>query len=250
MAFNIVVYKCSAPENKIDKSSFLTDEKTISVEPYGPMSMLSPQFILTSENIGEGYNYAIIENYGSRHYFIVDYSYNIAKQRIITLQEDTLSTWASRLTDVKFNFIRGAKDINETEDGNYPLADVLNREKFSFSNWQSDFFTRNDTGQRYLLRIADGRAASWDYHMDFTIGDNFLYMNKLFTIEGSWSGAYLTYTEIPLPPSQPYAQISPGTVISVYQTVGDITYSQDYEFQEKQQYGVPDPYYQLWAVKD
>ena len=37
-----------------------------------------------------------------------------------------LSTWASRLTDVKFNFVRGAATINETDDNSYPLADTLN----------------------------------------------------------------------------------------------------------------------------
>lgn len=246
MSFKIKVGINTSPENKISKT--ITDEKEITVEPIGPMSLTSPQFLLKSDNINKDYNYATIAEYGGRKYFIVDFTYDTAKRRVITLQEDALSTWASRLTDVKFNFVRGAATINETDDNSYPLADTLNVQNFQFSNWNNSFFTNSGDGQRYLLRVADGRAASWNYRMDFTIGSQFIYKNLLFTVEGTYSGAYLSHAETPLPPSQPYPQVAPGTVITVYETIDGKTYAQDYEFQERYQYGVPDPYYQLWAV--
>ena len=152
----------------------------------------------------------------NRSYFISAIDHTIAKTAVIAGHCDVLSTFKDKVKAATFNFVKGAPSINEIEDSSYPLGDALTVERFNFSNWDNNFFSNSDDGQRYLLRVADGRAREWDYTIDLQIGDKILYKNLLFTLQGSWNAAYLSDPqEISLPPETPYPQVADGTIFSI-----------------------------------
>jgi len=64
------------------------------------------------------------------------------------------------------------------------------------------------------------------------IGDQILFENKLFTIEGRWDAPYLSApTVITLPPAQPYPLVSQFKQIRVCAQNGDLINAARYEFQ-------------------
>lgn len=230
MAFNILIYSNTAEENKLDKSGNLTLLQTIECEPYGEMNMMGPSFILDSGVDVTG-NYAYVEKFG-RYYFIDDIVFSPAKVRVLMLKEDVLYTWSGRVADVTFNFIRGGDKISETEDSNYPLADVLEKEHFEFANWDSSFFTNSDGGTRYLLRIADGRAKEWDVVATIEIGQILCYADKQMEVAGSFSGAYITNVQEITGGSDPAGslRVATGDILTISAVIAGVKYTKDYRF--------------------
>lgn len=229
MAFNILIYSNTAEENKLDKSNNLTLLQTIECDPYGEMNMMGPSFILDS-NVDVTGNYAYVEKFG-RYYFIDDIVFSPAKIRILMLKEDVLYTWRGRVADVTFNFIRGGDKISETEDPNYPLADVLEKEHFDFANWDSSFFTNSDAGQRYMLRVADGKAKEWDVVATIEIGTVLCYADKQMEVAGSFSGAYIANVQ-DISGGDPAGslRVANGDILTISAVIAGVKYTKDYRF--------------------
>lgn len=226
---HIIFYELNDPSIKINKvNKTKVGETEATPQPTAAVNVVDPVLVIDKDKVPATANYAYIEEYG-RSYFISGIDWTIANTAIVALHSDVLSNFADQLGVL--NFVGGADEVGEIEDGSYPLGDYLKVDRFKFNNWDNTFFTNANTGQRYLLRIADGHSSTENITMDLQIGDQILYKNLLFTLEGSYNGAYLSDpTEIPLPPSQPYPRVADGTVFSIYTENGDLTYSQDYQF--------------------
>ena len=251
MEVNFYVNK--SPTIKVDKTLELVGTGTVDCDIMGDIDLINPVIIVAhGQNVPAAANYMVCGAPLNRSYFISAIDHTIAKTAVIAGHCDVLSTFKDKIKAATFNFIKGAPSINEIEDSSYPLGDVLTVERFNFSNWDNSFFSNSDDGQRYLLRVADGRAREWDYTIDLQIGNQILYKNLLFTLQGSWNAAYLSDPqEISLPPATPYPQVADGTVFSITNGSSTNVLSQDYKFNVHYQYGVSDPlYYQLIAVND
>ena len=227
----LTFYNVSDPTIKINKGlGSAVGSTNAAPNPTGDIDVINPVFIL-DYNVPASANYVVVGAPLNRSYFITDIIYSTAKTCIVTCHVDVLSTYASKINDTILNFIRGAEDINEIEDTSYPVADTLKPTlHYNFTNWASSFFTNSDTGRRYLLRVADGRSASWQQGLkELQIGDNILYKNLAFTLMGTYDGAYLSDpTEIPLPEPSGYYRVADNTQFTIYTESGGTYLSQDY----------------------
>ena len=249
----VIFYVNKSPTIKVDKTLERVGEDAVDCDIMGDIDLINPVIIVAhGQNVPATANYMVCGAPLNRSYFISAIDHTVARTAVIAGHCDVLSTFKDKIKTATFNFVKGAPSINEIEDSSYPLGDALIVERFNFSNWDNNFFSGNDDGRRYLLRVADGRAREWDYTIDLQIGDKILYKNLLFTLQGSWNAAYLSDPqEIPLPPETPYPQVADGTVFSITNGSSTAALSQDYKFNVHYQYGVPDPvYYQLIAVND
>lgn len=237
----VYFYNCGDPTIKIGKElGTAIGSASAQPNPTGPVNVVNPVLIIDKGQVPVTANYCHIPDY-NRYYFITSIDWTVAKTAIVSCHCDVLKTFGDKLGVL--NFVKGAAAINEVEDPNYPVADTFTVERYSFSNWNSGFFTNNDSGQRYLLRVADGKAKPTTLML--RIGDQILFENKLFTIEGRWDAPYLSApTEIPLPPAQPYPLVSQFKQIRVYAQDGDLINAARYEFQ----YHLLDNYGELISV--
>lgn len=227
----IIFYNMTSPAIKIEKT--LGDPLgtcEAKPEPTGPINIVDPVVVVDKSKVPSNANYARIEALG-RYYFITGIDWTIAKTAIVYLHSDVLSNFAGQLGTM--NFVRGAASVGEIEDGSYPLGDYLKVERFSFSNWSSNFFTNSSADNRYLLRVADGASRPVSRPI-VQLGAGLLYKDQLFTVRGdNVISAYLSDpTTIPLPPSQPYTLAADGSIIGVQQTVGDTTQVAYYKFRD------------------
>lgn len=225
----ITFYNMKSPAIKIEKTlgdALSTCDAT--PDPTGPINIVDPVVVVDKSKIPSNANYARIETLG-RYYFITGIDWTIAKTAIVYLHSDVLSNFAGQLGTM--NFVRGAASVGEIEDGSYPLGDYLKVERFSFSNWSSNFFTNSSADNRYLLRVADGASRPVSRPM-VQLGAGLLYKDQLFTVQGSdVISAYLSDpTTIPLPPQQPYTLAADGSIIGVQHTVGETTQVAYYKF--------------------
>lgn len=227
----IIFYRCKSPSIKIEKTlEQIGNATNADPDPTGPVNILDPVVIVDKDKVPSDANYAKIEEL-NRYYFITGIDWTIAKTAIVYLHSDVLSNFAGQLGIM--NFVRGAASVGEIEDGSYPLGDYLKVERFTFSNWNSNFFTNSSADNRYLLRIADGASRPISRPI-VQLGAGLLYKDQLFTVEGSdVISAYLSDpTTIPLPPSQPYTLAADGSIIGVQHTVGDTTQVAYYQFRD------------------
>lgn len=225
----ISFYNMTSPAIKIEKTlgdALSTCEAT--PDPTGPINIVDPVVVVDKSKIPSNANYAKIDALG-RHYFITGIDWTIAKTAIVYLHSDVLSNFAGQLGTM--NFVRGAASVGEIEDGSYPLGDYLKVERFSFNDWNSNFFTNSNVDNRYLLRIADGATRPISRPI-VQLGASLLYKDQLFTVQGdNVISAYLSDpTTIPLPPSQPYTLAADGSIIGVQHTVGETTQVAYYKF--------------------
>ena len=248
----LTFYNTDSPSIKLNKDlGSPVGSTNAAPNPTGEVDVINPVFIL-NYNVPASANYVVAGAPLNRSYFITDISYTIAKTCVVTCHVDVLGTNANKINNATLNFIRGAEDINEIEDTSYPVADTLKPTlHYSFSNWASSFFTNSDSGRRYLLRVADGRSASWQQGLrELQIGDQIVYKNLGFTLLGTYNGAYLSEpTEIPLPEPAGYYRVADGSQFTIYTESGGTYLSQDYQFQERESYGAPAQYY-LLTVND
>lgn len=225
----ITFYNMTSPAIKITKTlgvALSTCEAT--PDPTGPINIVDPVVAVDKSKIPSNANYAKIEAFG-RYYFITGIDWTIAKTAIVYLHSDVLSNFAGQLGTM--NFVRGAASVGEVEDGSYPLGDYLKVERFSFNDWNSNFFTNSSADNRYLLRIADGASRPISRPI-VQLSASLLYKDQLFTVQGdNVISAYLSDpTTIPLPPSQPYTLAADGSIIGVQNTVGETTQVAYYKF--------------------
>lgn len=225
----ITFYNMTSPAIKITKTlgdALSTCEAR--PDPTGPINIVDPVFAVDKSKIPSNANYAKIDEFG-RYYFITGIDWTIAKIAIVYLHSDVLSNFAAQLGIM--NFVRGAASIGEVEDGSYPLGDYLKVERFSFNNWDSNFFTNSSADNRYLLRIADGASRPISRPI-VQLGASLLYKDQLFTVQGdNVISAYLSDpTTIQLPPSEPYTLAADGSIIGVQHTVGETTQVAYYKF--------------------
>lgn len=225
----ISFYNMTSPAIKIAKTlgdALSTCEAT--PDPTGPINIVDPVVVVDKSKIPSNANYAKIDELG-RYYFITGIDWTIAKTAIVYLHSDVLSNFAGQLGTM--NFVRGAAAVGEIEDGSYPLGDYLKVERFSFSNWSSNFFTNSSDDNRYLLRVADGASRPITRPM-VQLGAKMLYKDQLFTVLGdNVISAYLSDpTTITLPPSEPYTLAADGSIIGVQHTVGETTQVAYYQF--------------------
>ena len=225
----ITFYNMTSPAIKITKAlgdALSTCEAT--PDPIGPINIVDPVVAVDKRKIPSNANYAKIDAFG-RYYFITGIDWTIAKTAIVYLHSDVLSNFAGQLGIM--NFVRGAASVGEVEDGSYPLGDYLKVERFSFDNWNSNFFTNSSADNRYLLRIADGASRPISRPI-VQLGASLLYKDQLFTVQGdNVISAYLSDpTTIPLPPQQPYTLAADGSIIGVQHIVGETTQVAYYKF--------------------
>lgn len=225
----VTFYNMTSPAIKITKTlgdALSTCEAT--PNPTGPINIVDPVVAVDKSKIPSNANYAKINAFG-RYYFITGIDWTIAKTAIVYLHSDVLSNFAGQLGIM--NFVRGAASVGEIEDGSYPLSDYLKVERFSFNNWNSNFFTNSSADNRYLLRIADGASRPISRPI-VQLGASLLYKDQLFAVQGdNVISAYLSDpTTIPLPPQQPYTLAADGSIIGVQQTVGETTQIAYYKF--------------------
>lgn len=221
-----------SPTMKIDKN--LTLVKTVNVDIPNNINVVNPIFIVDKTSIPSVVNYCICGSPLNRSYFIVAMDFTNAKRTVIAAHVDVLSTYKELIQNTVLNYVGGAAEINEIEDGSYPLGDCLKVENYPLENWNNSFFTNSDSGNRYLLRIADGAARKTPLTPQVQLGAQILYKNLVFTVEGSnVLSAYLSDpTEIPLPPSQSYTTVANGGFVNVYMESGDVRESAKYRFFE------------------
>lgn len=250
MEVNFYINK--SPTIKVEKDLERVGTGAVDCDIMGDIDLINPVIIVAhNQNVPATANYMVCGAPLNRSYFISAIDHTIAKTAVIAGHCDVLSSFKEKIKAATFNFVKGASSINEIEDSSYPLGDALTVERFNFSNWDNGFFSGNDDGRRYLLRVADGRARQWDYTIDLQIGDQILYKNLLFTLQGSWNAAYLSDPqEIPLPPTTPYPQVADGTIFSI--TNGSTTniLSQDYQFMVGTHFVAKTPEYYIIAVND
>ena len=252
MEVNFYVNK--SPTIKIDKTLERVGPGAVDCDIWGDIDLINPVIIVAhGQNVPATANYMVCGAPLNRSYFISAIDHTVARTAVIAGHCDVLSTFKDKIKAATFNFVKGAPSINEIEDSSYPLGDALTVERFNFSDWDNNFFSNSDDGQRYLLRVADGRAREWDYTIDLQIGDKILYKNLLFTLQGSWNAAYLSDPqEISLPPETPYPQVADGTIFSITNGSSTDILSQDYKFLAHYHYDISSGplYYQLIAVND
>lgn len=224
-------YNCGSPTIQIDKTLSETALATVTTDIPDSVDVMNPVLIFDKVSIPTSANYMVCGAPLNRSYFISAMDFTNAKRTIISAHVDVLSTFKAKVKAAVFNFISGDSDINEVEDGSYPLGDALEVSNFRFDNWSSDFFKNSNTGQRYLLRVADGKGRPVSYpHV--AIGEQILYTNLLFTINGETATTcYLSDpTVTPLPPSQPYVSVTDGSIIIVSGSSSSAAYEFDVQY--------------------
>lgn len=228
----VIFYNCGDPTIKIDKT--LGDpvgSTNVSPNPTGPVNVVNPVLVVDKDQVPASTNYCHIPAYG-RYYFITSIDWTVAKTAVISCHCDVLSTFGDKVKGATLNYISGAADVNEIEDGSYPIGDYLQRERFNFEGWNSGYFTDNSDGKRYLLRVADGAETQKLTYAQVPINSQILYKNLLFTVSGQdVRSCYLSDpTEIPLPPATAYPSVADGAEFLVTQTSGQNTISALYTF--------------------
>lgn len=183
----ITFYNCSDPTIKLDKNNKnqvgITNAKP---QPTGPVDVVNPILIVDKDNVPANANYCYIHEY-ERFYFITSIDWTTANTAVVGCHCDVLSTFSDKIKGTKFNFVRGASDVNEIEDTSYPLGDRISTpvNAYYFAGWANNNFSKNDSGTRYVLRTVAAKARNETVHT-MAIGDYFRYLGRyVYQIIGS-----------------------------------------------------------------
>lgn len=217
----------------------------------GAVDVVNPMIVVQG-TVDSSVNYMRVGEPLNRLYFITAIDYSIAGSVFISAHCDVLSTFSSFIENTKLNFVRGAAKIGEIEDGSYPIADTLKVVRYPFTDWNNSFFSNSNEGQRYLLRVADGRGKSYDTLRDLEIGDSIIYKNLGFTLMGTYNGAYLSDPiEVTLPEPAGYYRVADGTHFNVTRQDGELYLAQEYRFSVYSgQVGVSEENYGIEVIND
>lgn len=150
----LTFYSCGDPPNKINKTLVSLDS-TAYFKPIYANGSINPQYILDG-GMPAGTNY-IYDSELNRYYFVVEVVHDIAKTVVVNCVLDPLYSFRSKLGGT-FYFTRGADEVNEMEDNNYPLSDYIKTETYNFNGWDNNFFKNSDNGKRFILKTAAGKA--------------------------------------------------------------------------------------------
>lgn len=97
MAFTVTFYNISDPPNKLSKT-IGTALKTSTCTPFKPVSDLTGTILLDYTAEAEGANYAMVTGDGRERYcFITDIEKDIGGRMSITLKEDPLMTFSTKI---------------------------------------------------------------------------------------------------------------------------------------------------------
>jgi len=137
-------------------------------------------------------NYCYIGKPLNRYYFITGLDYTIANKVIVSLHVDVLMTYRGFLKTTTLNYINGSEDINEVADSSYPLGDYIKTETFKISDWNNSFFSNNDGGRRYILRVAAGSVQSGP-SVNIVVGGYAVYSKWKYDVIGPADNATLSF---------------------------------------------------------
>ena len=183
----ITFYNCSDPTIKINKNNKTQVGITnAQPQPTAPVDVVNPILIVDKDNVPANANYCYIHEY-ERFYFITSIDWTTAHTAVVGCHCDVLSTFGNKIKGTKFNFVRGASDVNEIEDTFYPLGDRISTpvNAYYFAGWADNNFSKNDGGTRYVLRTVAAKARNETVHI-MEIGGYFRYLGRyVYQIIGS-----------------------------------------------------------------
>lgn len=151
---SLTFYSCADPPNKLNKT-LTTLGSTSYFKPYQPNGETTVQYLLDG-GMPEGTNY-IYDSDLNRYFFVVEVVHDVAKTIIVNCVLDPLYSFRNKLGGT-FYFVRGADEVNEMEDSNYPLSDYIITETYNFNGWDNNFFKNSNNGKRFILKTAVGKA--------------------------------------------------------------------------------------------
>lgn len=156
---SLTFYSCSDPPNKINKT-LISLGSTAYFKPIYANGSINPQYILDG-GMPASTNY-IYDSELNRYYFVVEVVHDIAKTVVVNCVLDPLYSFRGKLGGT-FYFTRGAEEVNEMEDNNYPLSDYIKTETYNFNGWDNNFFKNTDSGRCFMLRTASGYPFQANY---------------------------------------------------------------------------------------
>lgn len=197
---SLTFYSCSDPPNKLNKT-LISLGSTNYFKPIYANGETTTQYILDS-GMPAGTNY-IYDSDLRRYFFVVEVVHDIAKTITVNCVLDPLYTFRDKLGGT-FYFVRGANEVNEMEDNNYPLSDYIRTETYNIDGWDNNFFKNSDGGYRFILKTAVGKATTQAIKTA-SVGDMIHHGIITYTI-GASSGGYhrewiCSYTSEAVPPS-------------------------------------------------
>lgn len=165
---SLTFYSCSDPPNKINKTLVTLGTSGDFFEPIYANGSINPQYILNN-SMPAGTNY-IYDSYLQRYYFVVEVIHDIANTITVNCVLDPLYSFRNKLGGT-FYFVRGANEVNEMEDSNYPLSDYISTETYDINGWDNNFFKNSNNGKRFILKTAVGKARE-NVHETITLVEN------------------------------------------------------------------------------
>lgn len=150
----LTFYKNQSPMNKLSKTITQLGE-TSYFKPTIGASEGQPQFLLDNP-IPSDCNY-IYWDITDSYYFIIDCTHDIAKTVTLTCCIDPLMSFSSKLSGQQFYFVRGAANINEMTDPNYPIGSIITVHHGDLQGWNDDL-VNTAIGRQFVLRTSVGKA--------------------------------------------------------------------------------------------
>lgn len=93
----IVLYKCNAEKNRLDKTGFLHNALEHSATVKGVFTVDAPEFVLTYSGDLSGYNYAKINVDGVYYYYYCTISGDIGQQLRVRCKRDPLFSFYAQI---------------------------------------------------------------------------------------------------------------------------------------------------------
>ena len=116
MAFDIVLYNCYAETNRVDKSNYLSNAKTLTGTLRAECSLTTPDVVVELDTVPT-YNYAYIAEFG-RYYFITGITSVRANLWRISLSVDVLMSYKTEI--LRFDVITARQEFEYNPDFNDP----------------------------------------------------------------------------------------------------------------------------------
>lgn len=153
----VIFYKCTADNNVVDKTNFLTNPRTFNCDFYNQTGVMHPSILLTYDsNVVNYKNYFYIAEWG-RYYYITGIEVMPGGRMIITGSEDVLYSNKDEILSLDAYVVRTQSSLSNDLllDSKQPVQ--VNRHCKTIK-FPGTHFNGTDSDYIYLLTVLGGSS--------------------------------------------------------------------------------------------